>query len=456
MDTYADNSSITIEDTTINAGEIGVFDEGKNNCYIIKDCTVNYNNSFGVYHNGSDGGAKFEIIGSYIKPIDEGGVGIYISGSTGTANREGEGLNSLKLKDTEVVGNTAVEVKFTDVTIDGGKLSGVGVPPDYEENSNGSTTIGTALAITDNSDGKTGGTILISGGYFLGAKDFDSVYQTVKETTGDDKATVTVKGGHYTHPDGLYNFIAENYAAICYEDGSEYPYEVVPAGFVPSRAGYHFAGYKDADGNPITLAEAYAEKKVAYINWVATVDEPVITEENKQQDIIVVEPDASDSSVQIEVVGSTANVTVNAPTGETSEISAVTVTSVQTLRDSGIDTISISVDKDVTLEMDIAEGADTGMGDRVVVKRDESTLTITDEENVQLSFELDGLKAEAESSVHIRYAEGVVTIYLDSMETFRVDVAEEIAVNEEISFKLENGVLKLFDKSGKLLREIKM
>ena len=150
------------------------------------------------------------------------------------------------------------------------------------------------------------------------------------------------------------------------------------------------------------------------------------------------------------------NVTVNAPTGETSEISEVTVTSVQTLRDSGIDTISISVDKDVTLEMDIAEGADTGMGDRVVVKRDETTLTITDEEKVQLSFELDGLKAEAESSVHIRYSEGVVTIYLDSVETFRVDVTEEIAVNEEITFKLENGVLKLFDKNGKLIQEIEM
>lgn len=456
VDNYTSGCSTTIEGSTINAGEIGVFDQGKSNCYIIKGCTVNYDYSFGVYHNGSDGGATFEIIGSYIKPVDEGGVGIYISGSTATANREGEGLNSLTLKDTEVVGDTAVEVKFTDVSIDGGRLSGVGVPPDYEENSNGSTTIGTALAVTDNSNGKTGGTILISGGCFMGAKDFDIIFQSVKETTGDDKASVTIAGGHYTHPDGLYNFIAENHAAICYEDGSEYPYEVVPAGFVPSRAGYNFAGYKDADGNPITLAEAYADKKVAYINWIPAVDEPVITEGNKQQDVIVVEPDANDSSVQIEVVGSTANVTVNAPDGETSEISEVTVTSVQTLRDSGIDTISISVDKDVTFEMDITENADNGMGDRVVVRRDESTLTITDEENVQLSFELDGLKAEAESSVHINYSEGVVTIYFDSTEVFKVEVTETVKANKEITFRLENGVLKLFDKSGKLIQEIEM
>lgn len=130
VDVYASGNTVNISGTTIHAQDVGVFDQGKKNTYTIENSSIHFSNRFGIYHNGSDGGAAFTVTDTTIDPGKTGAVGIYISGSSKTAAAtETDGLNSLILNGGTVAGyQSAVEVKFTDVTIGGSTLKGLGAP----------------------------------------------------------------------------------------------------------------------------------------------------------------------------------------------------------------------------------------------------------------------------------------------------------------------------------------
>ena len=460
--TYSAGSKVSISDATINTKSIGVWDVGKKNSYTIDNSNIYFSGSFGIYHNGSDGGASFTVTDTIIDPGKTGAVGIYISGSSKkAAATDTDGLNSLILNGGTLSGyQSAVEVKFTDVTIDGSTLKGLGVPPEHIDNSSGTTTTGAALAVTDNSDGKTGGTILITSGNFYGAKDFSCIYQSVKETTGDDKATITLQGGRYVYPDELRNYInTSTHGLISYNDGSEFPYAVIAMNATPTRPGYVFQGYLDENGSPITLAQANATKAIAYAQWALAVaeEEPsVSTPEAPKDNVIIVEPDSQGNNVDIAIQGGTAQVTVSTPTGDAAAVSEVTITSVQELQSQGVDTVTVQIEENVTLELGVAQGTDNGLGDSIAITREADTLVISSGEDSKITIHMDELKEAAAEPLHIRYDEGVVTISFGSKVVFRVEVLDALKTNSDLVVKLENGVLKLYDKQGTLLQEISM
>ena len=115
-----------------------------------------------VYMNGSTSPAEITINNSTIVSKD---VGIYVSNSVATGNRQ-----KLTITDSTVTGTTAIEVKHTDATITGCTLIGTAEQLSVK-NGNGSCTEGFAFAVTGNGDAdKTTGTVVVSGCKFYNGK----------------------------------------------------------------------------------------------------------------------------------------------------------------------------------------------------------------------------------------------------------------------------------------------
>lgn len=117
-----------------------------------------------VYMNGSSSPAEITINNSTI--VSTGDVGIYVSNSVNTGNRQ-----KLTITDSTVTGTTAIEVKHTDATITGCTLISTAAEQKSQINGNGSCTEGFAFAVTGNGDAdKTTGTVVVSGCKFYNGK----------------------------------------------------------------------------------------------------------------------------------------------------------------------------------------------------------------------------------------------------------------------------------------------
>lgn len=466
---HGHNNKLTVDNIELTAkGDVGVFDKGNNNTTIIKDSKIiaKSNDPYTIYHNGSFAGAKIEIIGSYVSATGENGWGIYISGSK-TSAADPVGLNNLTLTDSTIEGfETGVEVKYTNVTINNSKLVGFGAPPEYITSNNGSTTSGVALAVTDNrtfnDDGtvknsdNTAGTIIINGGYFYGHKDIDNIYVAAKINADDPQATIQLNGGRFVNVKGLYNLTDDTHAVISYNDGSEYPYAVLANSATPTRPGYTFKGFKDDKGNNITLAEAIKTKAIAYAQWEKVVEkeETPATEAPKDTPAIIVEADSKGNNVDIAIQNTTAVVTVSTPAGEAAAVSEVTIPSVAELQNQGVETVTVQVEQDLTLELGIAKTDET-LADSVKITREEDTLVITDSNKSEIIIHVEELKAAATKPVSIKLDNGILTINLGSA-VYELNVKDALAASKSLTVKLEDGILKLYDAKGNLIEEVKV
>ena len=177
------------------AGLVGVACSADNGQYIIEDSTIkggyalcNFNNNvkinvsdstlegktIGLYHNGSNSGLNLTVTGTKINAGNNGtdATGVYISGSTATRDRGG--YQKASFTDCTIKGNAAVEVKYTDLTLNNcTAIATVDVAnASYVQNNNGSTTNGFAVVSTDNATNNTmpkpEGTITINGGSYTG------------------------------------------------------------------------------------------------------------------------------------------------------------------------------------------------------------------------------------------------------------------------------------------------
>ena len=168
----AADSQYTIEDSTIKGGYAL--------CNFNNNTTINVSNSTlegtttGFYHNGSNSGLNLTVTGTKINAGNNGtdATGVYISGSTAT--RDAGGYQKASFTDCTVKGNAAIEVKYTDLTLNNCTVTAT-VPAanaSYTQNNNGSTTNGFAVVSTDNATNNTmpkpEGTITINGGSYTG------------------------------------------------------------------------------------------------------------------------------------------------------------------------------------------------------------------------------------------------------------------------------------------------
>ena len=276
---------------TIISNYIAVFVQGPCNTVVIDDAHIE-SNYWTLYQNGSYGGSSFHIENSTLEDKSEGGAGIYISNSLKNSNDSAQGMQTLTIINSIIKGNTAVEVKFTDVNIGGEntELIATGEVQEPHLNNNGSVTAGYALAITHNgtatSMDASKGVIKISAGKFVGPVAIQDPSDS-KETLADMK----VSGGTFSNSvaqyvasdlnyelnnNGTYSYYATAEEALANaEPGAEinglgaaaatnytitvvygngmYPSEyTVPAGTeytlpTPTNSGYIFLGWRSGD-----------------------------------------------------------------------------------------------------------------------------------------------------------------------------------------------------------------
>ena len=188
--------SLTMRNVTVDvAGQVGVACSAADRQYTIEDSTIkggyalcNFNNNAtinvsnstlegkntGFYHNGSNSGLNLTVTGTKVNAGNNGtdATGVYISGSTAT--RDADGYQKASFTDCTIKGNAAVEVKYTDLTLNNCIVTATvdSANASYTQNDNGSTTNGFAVVSTDNATNNTmpkpEGTITINGGSYTG------------------------------------------------------------------------------------------------------------------------------------------------------------------------------------------------------------------------------------------------------------------------------------------------
>ena len=350
--------------------------------------------------------------------------GIQYNGSSNASNK-------LIVQNSGVVGGTGIAVDNANASISGSYVAGIGKAAK-------GTNSGAAVAASGNSK------VEISSGLYDSARAVDNIYVTGKN------ASVSITGGRFTDPDHLYDYLPRNRAVISHNDNSYFLYEVVGTDYVPSRDGYRFLGYTDGDGNAITLAEAARRGVIAYAQWKEIPEK--LASALTVADLIKVKTDEKNCTTKVTVKGDTAFVTVKDSNGEFAPISEVKVISVKKLQLLKIDTIEIRVDEDVALVLDIEKAKENGFDDTIEVTLDKDTLLITSGKDTCIELDIAVLKA-SDKPVEIQLVEGELSVQLGKNSTMSVDLTKALKTGERIVVKLENGVLKLYDKYNKPIED---
>ena len=221
----------------------------------------------GLYHNGSNYGLKLTVSdttinGAIDQAIGEGKdpSGVYLSGSLDVlANAENQngakGRHQATFTRCTIKGNTGVEVKYTDLTLEDCTVVATTKEPSYTQNNNGMAALGFAVVSTDNATGnatpKPEGTITITGadGSYTGLVGLGSL-DSVKTGFADfEDAHYAVSGGTFStavlpeycaagfipmeNGDGTYGVKAGAYVAAIGTTG----YETLEAALAAADAG---------------------------------------------------------------------------------------------------------------------------------------------------------------------------------------------------------------------------
>ena len=193
----AADSTYTITNSTIKGGY--ALCNFSNNAKIeVSDCVLE-GSGVGIYHNGSNSGLKLNVTRTTINSGNDGTdtTGVYISGSTAT--KEKAGYQQVTLTDCTVKGNAAVEVKYTDLTMNNCTAIATvdAANASYVQNNNGATTNGFAVVSTDNTtENKTPkpeGTITINGGSYTGLVGLHSLPNMSENFPGFVDTTYVIK-----------------------------------------------------------------------------------------------------------------------------------------------------------------------------------------------------------------------------------------------------------------------
>lgn len=369
------------------------------------------------------GASEVAVVDSDIDGINSR-YGIQYNGSSNASNK-------LIVQNSGVVGGTGIAVDNANASISGSYVAGIGKAAK-------GTNSGAAVAASGNSK------VEISSGLYDSARAVDNIYVTGKN------ASVSITGGRFTDPDHLYDYLPRNRAVISHNDNSYFLYEVVGTDYVPSRDGYRFLGYTDGDGNAITLAEAARRGVIAYAQWKEIPEK--LASALTVADLIKVKTDEKNCTTKVTVKGDTAFVTVKDSDGEFAPISEVKVISVKKLQLLKIDTIEIQVDEDVALVLDIEKAKENGFDDTIEVTLDKDTLLITSGKDTCIELDIAVLKA-SDKPVEIQLVEGELSVQLGKNSTMSVDLTKALKTGERIVVKLENGVLKLYDKYNKPIED---
>ena len=217
----------TIKNSTIN-GAYAVCNFANNATITISGSELNGTGNT-LYHNGNNYGLKLTVKNTTV--TSSGRCGVYISGSTSAqsnaANRNGAGgYQKADFTGCTISGAmNGVEVKYTDLTLNGCKVSSTATgEPSYSQDNNGPAASGFAVVSTDNAMNgatpKPEGTITITGsGKYngpVGLGSLESVKTEFKDFTDD---TIKISGGTFSNA-VLPEYCAPGFVPKANDDGT--------------------------------------------------------------------------------------------------------------------------------------------------------------------------------------------------------------------------------------------
>ena len=211
--------TFTVKDSKIVANY--AFANFANNAHIaIENCEL-AGTTCGIYHNGSNSGLVLAVTDTTVSTTSDKATVVLISGSAAT--KAAAGYQQVTLTRCTLTGATAVEVKFTDLTMEDCVATAT-VAPSYAFENNGGATLGFAVVSTDNTTSgtpKPEGSVIIKGdaGKYTGLVGLGS-FAPVKETYPDfADETVKVYGGTFSD-EVPAEYCAEGYACVKNTDGT--------------------------------------------------------------------------------------------------------------------------------------------------------------------------------------------------------------------------------------------
>ena len=206
---FADDANVNITRTTINGRQCGIYQNGtnKNLTMTVTNATIN-----GSLSNTDTSGGKDP-------------AGVYISG-----NKDSGSLHNVTFTGCTINGSTAIEVKYTNLTLDNCTVTATCKTPSYVQNSNGMTALGFAVVNTDNTTTAgvapvPAGEITIKGskGKYTGLIGLGSLDSMKTDYPTFEDKTINVSAGTFDHA------IPEDYCADGYipQDNGNGSYGVV-------------------------------------------------------------------------------------------------------------------------------------------------------------------------------------------------------------------------------------
>ena len=313
----------------------------------------------------------------------------------------------------------------------------------------GKTGVGGFSSLVRNGGNNTDATLTINGGSFSGG------LNTIKN---DERSTLTISGGEMTNTSQavILNWNNAEITGGTLVSNNKYgiimnaKYSENAVGHLVIKGGTFnagssntiiskFGGGYDSDDILISGGKFSVKPDAKFIadGLVASADgsmytvgkpapaadpvpaQPSAKTEDKQDDKLVeAKNDDKEIPADVKVEGSVVKITVTDEKGTAAKADEVTIKSVAALEELGVTEASIQFNENVVVELDVAS-----------------------------------IKAEGASSITVKFEDDSVQIICDGVVIFEADLSEFTASGEKLTIKFVDGVLKVFDSNGTLLKE---
>lgn len=170
--------------------------------------------------------------------------------------------------------------------------------------------------------------------------------------------------------------------------------------------------------------------------------------------LVEAKSDSSDNQATVTIEGTTAKITVSDSNGDAVAPQEVTIKSISALEESGVTEASIQLDTNLVIDLDIATVKNAGASEIVTVLNENNVVTIKSGDKELVSVDVKPLLEDAGQQVTVKYSENSLKVVYGGEVVFDVDLSDLEVSGEKLTVKLENGMLKIYDSNGNLLKEI--
>lgn len=205
------------------------------------------------------------------------------------------------------------------------------------------------------------------------------------------------------------------------------------------------------NGVEVKNGETYTVPAPASAPAAAEPAQPAAKADDK---LVEAKSDSSDNQATVTIEGTTAKITVSDSNGDAVAPQEVTIKSVSALEESGVTEASIQLDTNLVIDLDIATVKNASSSEVVTVLNENNVVTIKSGDKELVSVDVKPLLDDAGQQVMVKYSENSLKVVYGGEVVFDVDLSDLEVSGEKLTVKLENGMLKIYDSNGNLLKEI--